>query len=237
MSRNELLALSDSLNRPFDSYRVSAAIKNNAKLEADRLDVCKLQVRVDRNSPNHIHVGFMSEAKQGVVFCCPDLHWDHGFLRTVMFYDCLIPTASFVSTHMSDICYHRCDLTAANFNRVYGWAIQFSQVQLDGASLRATKGVLMLKQSSARGCNFAAADLQYCKFNGTDLTGSSFKHANIRGADFQEACLTDVSFEKAIWDAKTKWPAGYQPPSRESSRRNGEHIKQGISEVSHEQKP
>lgn len=75
--------------------------------------------------------------------------------------------------------------------------------------------------------SFARADLQKADFRGANVSGADFSGANLagadftvshhhgpahlEGADFSTAQIADVKWEGAIFDCKTRFPAGFAP--------------------------
>ena len=69
---------------------------------------------------------------------------------------------------------------------------------LGGAKLIGTN----LRESFLAGASLAKAD----------LTRANLAHADLTGADLTDAILTDTTLDGALFDQKTKWPAGFVIP-------------------------
>lgn len=97
------------------------------------------------------------------------------------------------------------DLTRANLNGA----------SLNGANLREAR----LQEAQLKGADLREADLEEADLGHADLAG-----ADLRGADLRDAvpCLlttvdgveipgTDDNFDGARYDARTRWPDGFDP--------------------------
>jgi len=88
-------------------------------------------------------------------------------------------------------------LRFANFRRANLRAANLSGADLEGAQLR-------------------GADLSRANLNGANLRGASLSGANLTGAD-----LTGARLRHASYDARTTWPAGFDPVKHGATRLNG----------------
>lgn len=79
----------------------------------------------------------------------------------------------------------------------------FERAGLAGAHLHKT----VFYQTSLRGAVLRNADLREANLEEADLSG-----VNLNGADLTGAKLRDAKLEGIKYDAKTKWPTGFQPP-------------------------
>jgi len=105
--------------------------------------------------------------------------------------------------------FEQCDLAGANMQgAVFGPGTKFSRSTLNGANLQ--------------GADFSGATLDSVNFRGADLRKSkgmtnvkkiNFQRADLRGADLSKIRkpLDQVVWTDAIYDAKTKFPAGFDP--------------------------
>ena len=50
--------------------------------------------------------------------------------------------------------------------------------------------------------------LPYVDLHGSDLHGADLRDADLRDADLRDADLRDADLTGAVYDEKTKWPAG-----------------------------
>jgi uncharacterized protein YjbI with pentapeptide repeats len=105
--------------------------------------------------------------------------------------------------------FEQCDLADANMQgAVFGPGTKFFRSTLNGANLQ--------------GADFSGATLDSVNFRGADLRKSkgmtnvkkiNFQRADLRGADLSKIRnpLDQVVWTDAIYDAKTKFPAGFDP--------------------------
>ena len=118
--------------------------------------------------------------------------------------------------------FYGADLTGALLLSVVFERVDFQQTRMVGA---------VLAGASAPGSHFtladlSGADLSYAALDGADLPqrvaarrqpdGASFRGydnqpADFVGADLEGAILDGATFTSAIYDCKTKWPAGFDP--------------------------
>lgn len=88
---------------------------------------------------------------------------------------------------------------------------------LAGADLRgAALSGADLQHATMRGVILQKADLHLADLTGADLRGADLRAANFRGADLRgtdlrEARLYRADFSHSLFDAGTKWPAGFDP--------------------------
>lgn len=105
--------------------------------------------------------------------------------------------------------FEQCDLAETNMKgAVFGPGTKFYRCTLNGADLA--------------GVDFAGAHIDSVNFRGADLRGaknlvdvkkSNFQRADLRGADLSKMKqpMVGVVWDDAIYDAKTKFPAGFDP--------------------------
>lgn len=95
------------------------------------------------------------------------------------------------------------DLSGKNFDNT-----KFDLGDYSGGSFR---------NSSLKNATFTGDDLTGTDFSGADLTGADFRNASyngpvkLHGADFTGAKIDGVLWMGAIFDCKTKFPAGFRP--------------------------
>jgi hypothetical protein len=91
--------------------------------------------------------------------------------------------------------------------------------KLAGARLRFAN----LRGAVLRGADLSRADLEGAQLSRADLAGANLRRANLRGAtlfgaDLTRADLTGAVLSKALYDHKTRWPAGFSPGARGAVR-------------------
>jgi uncharacterized protein YjbI with pentapeptide repeats len=89
------------------------------------------------------------------------------------------------------------NLEGANLSRVSASRVVLTGANLEGACLR--------------GARFLYGRLGKANLRSADLTGASFRRASLRGADLTGAIVTDTEFLRAEYDARTTFPAGFDP--------------------------
>ena len=116
---------------------------------------------------------------------------------------------NFQGMRFTDASFEQCDLAGANMkDAVFGPGTNFYRCTMNGANLT--------------GVNFAGAHINSVNFRGADLRGSknlvdvkraNFQRADLRGADLSKMKqpMVDLEWDDAIYDAKTKFPAGFDP--------------------------
>ena len=117
--------------------------------------------------------------------------------------------ANFQGMKFSNASFEQCDLAEADMKgAVFGPGTKFYRCTLNGADLA--------------GVDFAGAHIDSVNFRGADLRGaknlvdvrkSNFQRADLRGADLSKMKqpLGEMDWDDAIFDAKTKFPAGFDP--------------------------
>ncbi len=106
------------------------------------------------------------------------------------------------------------DLARANLTRA-----TLSEASLTAANLtRATLVRADLSRAILTGATLSGADLSAAYLSGTDLTGATLSGADLSEADLTAADLTGAdlhlaAFDGAKYDAGTRWPKGFTPPS------------------------
>jgi uncharacterized protein YjbI with pentapeptide repeats len=107
--------------------------------------------------------------------------------------------------------FEQCDLADANMKgAIFGAGTKFYRCTLNGADLQ--------------GADFAGATIDSVNFRGADLRNVkglrnvqkvNFQRADLRGADLSKIRqpLVEIEWDDAIYDAKTKFPAGFNPVS------------------------
>lgn len=105
--------------------------------------------------------------------------------------------------------FEQCDLAETNMKgAIFGPGTKFYLCTLNGADLT--------------GVDFAGAHIDSVNFRGADLRGAknvkdvakaNFQRADLRGADLSKMKqpMVEVVWEDAIYDATTKFPAGFDP--------------------------
>jgi|FLOH01.1.fsa_nt_gi hypothetical protein len=116
---------------------------------------------------------------------------------------------NFQGMKFTNASFEQCDLADANMKGVvFGPGTRFYRCTLNGADLA--------------GANFAGAHISSVNFRGADLRGAknlvdvkraNFQRADLRGADLSKMKqpMVGLEWDDAIYDAKTKFPAGFDP--------------------------
>ena len=94
-----------------------------------------------------------------------------------------------------------------------------SHARLVGASLRRA----VLARADLCGADLRGADLRSADLAETNLACACLRGATLRGADLAGACLrgadlAGADFRGARYDARTDWPAGFDPEARGARR-------------------
>jgi hypothetical protein len=87
-----------------------------------------------------------------------------------------------------------------------------AQAALSNASLSGAD----LQHAAMRGADLHRADLHLADLAGADLRGADMRGVNLRGADLRGTDLRDARLYRAdlshvLYDAETRWPAGFEP--------------------------
>jgi uncharacterized protein YjbI with pentapeptide repeats len=90
--------------------------------------------------------------------------------------------------------FRNADLRKADIRGTNLYAADFEGADLAGAQLRASK--------------FGNA-----RFHNADLSSTALHYADLRGADLTGANLAGAELERAKYDERTRFPAGFQPPA------------------------
>lgn len=110
--------------------------------------------------------------------------------------------ANFFSTDLSSAILIAADLRDTSFNR---------DATLAGADMRGAdlRGAALLVGADLRRVDLRGADLRDAVLE-ADLAEANLSDADLRGADFRAAILTETVLTRALFSARTKWPAGYE---------------------------
>jgi uncharacterized protein YjbI with pentapeptide repeats len=110
--------------------------------------------------------------------------------------------ADFDGARLDDTTLRRADLRGAILRRAVLKRADLTGADLRGAEMAgATLAGAILRGASLRGANLKDANLRAASLGDVDLSG-----ANLVGAN-----LTGVDLTQARYDAKTEWPAGFDP--------------------------
>jgi Pentapeptide repeats (8 copies) len=66
-----------------------------------------------------------------------------------------------------------------------------------------------LSGADLQGAHLSLADLQGADLSGARLQGADLSLADVQGADLSGARLVGANLEGAVYDARTKWPSGF----------------------------
>jgi uncharacterized protein YjbI with pentapeptide repeats len=105
------------------------------------------------------------------------------------------------------------DLTAAHLSGADLPLADLSHADLSGANLSgAFLGVADLSDADLTAAHLSGADLSGADLSGADLTEADLTEAFLTEADLTGAHLTGAWLTRAIYDANTVWPNGFEPP-------------------------
>jgi len=128
---------------------------------------------------------------------------------TGSFHQTRLNGANFEGMKFIDASFEQCDLARANMKgAVFGSGTKFFRCTMNGADLE--------------GVNFAGAHIESVNFRGADLREAknfddvqrvNFQRADLRGTDLSKLKhpMVEVEWDDAIYNAKTKFPAGFDP--------------------------
>jgi uncharacterized protein YjbI with pentapeptide repeats len=92
--------------------------------------------------------------------------------------------------------------------------VDLTGADFSGGDLRAaTFGLVNLT-----GADFSEADLRQALLDHVDLTHADLQDADLRMASLKEAVLTGIHLTGALYDARTVWPAGFDPDKAGAKR-------------------
>ena len=134
------------------------------------------------------------------------------------------------SVDLSFVDFGGSDLSAANLRHANLQSSNLAYANLEGATLagadlRTTQMAFVdLSQADLRNINASvlvstdgirtAADLFGADLRGADLRGADLSGVSLLGADLREADLRGADLGKAIYNAETRFPAGFDPGSQ-----------------------
>lgn len=116
---------------------------------------------------------------------------------------------NFKGMKFSNASFEQCDLAETNMKgAIFGPGTKFYLCTLNGADLTGVD----FAGAHIESVNFRGADLRGAK-NFKDVTKVNFQRADLRGADLSKIKqpLVDIEWDDAIFDATTKFPAGFDP--------------------------
>lgn len=122
---------------------------------------------------------------------------DSADLHEAKLQDVEAPDASFYFANLEGARLVRANLRGANF-RIATARADFRGADLTGVDMYNAD----LAPSNLRGAILVGADLHFATLRG----------AHLEGADFRRAQLEGVDFSNARFDARTKWPRGFEHP-------------------------
>jgi uncharacterized protein YjbI with pentapeptide repeats len=171
----------------------------------NRLDVCTLQ-GADLTGTVLTNVIYDHKTRWPAAFD-PTRHGAHA----------LVPRADLRGLDLDEALLWDEDLTEANME---GASMQYAH--LDGAMLRHAN----LRSASLNGAfleeaDMCGADLRRANLQGAYLTrGITERGASLAGADLRGADLTGAHLTGARYDARTRWPRGFDPKQHGAVRVN-----------------
>lgn len=101
------------------------------------------------------------------------------------------------------------DLAGCNFADADLQRANLEMADLTGANLLQAR----LEQVDAALANLSRANLVGAQLGGADLTDANLEGADLRGTDLSDCRLDRVRIEAVRWDASTRWPSGFIPPT------------------------
>lgn len=106
------------------------------------------------------------------------------------------------------------NLTGAKGSGCDFGSCNFKNAIMDGVEMHATSfAESSFVNSSLVNAVFRGANLQNVDFESANLKGADLTFASIKGANLSTANLTDVIYSGTEYDAQTRWPKDYAPPS------------------------
>ncbi len=99
------------------------------------------------------------------------------------------------------------DLLDIDADSVRFASANMGSTRLRGAQLRGA----VLTKATLRGADLGDADLTGAKATGADFREANLKKVRLGGADLREAQLAGANLKGARYDAKTRWPTGFDP--------------------------
>jgi uncharacterized protein YjbI with pentapeptide repeats len=124
----------------------------------------------------------------------------------------------------------RPDFSQSDLRGALLFSVDFEHASFNGAKMagavltgsRLLQGYFPSVDLTNADLSFAVLDGAYfndASMRGANLTGASFlafggRPADLRGADLTDAVLDGTVFTSAIYDCKTRWPAGFDPGAR-----------------------
>ena len=103
-----------------------------------------------------------------------------------------IKKTDFTGVNVSRICCRGAKLSSVVFDRAIGDKSDFGQAQLNDVSFRDTV-------------------LTGAVFSGATMCSADFSGADLRNAVFEASSIAKATFTKAKYNAKTRWPSGFDP--------------------------
>lgn len=176
-----------SFERPADRAAVQAAMTVVVRREYRRDGERQLELRSADLGRLDLHRARLARAKLSRSNLARA--WLHG--------------AHLEEASLNDSCLDDAALSEARLERAH-----LNRVHIRRAWLRGVH----LEHASLIEAHLEGGDMQGASLRGADLTGARLDAADLRGANLDEAVLENVGLHRIVWDALTKWPAGYVPP-------------------------
>jgi hypothetical protein len=131
-------------------------------------------------------------------------------LRPAFFQGADLTGANFAGTELSHASFYRANATGANLTRADLRDALMQMALLKGA---------LLHDTDLRNANLDylypggiyRTDLRNADLTGADLRGASLRDADLTGADLRGASLHGAILTGAQYDARTRWPPGFDP--------------------------
>lgn len=104
------------------------------------------------------------------------------------------------------------DFRGENWDEVVWLAAWLPGSKMDGGSfVHAMMKGANLNGASLAGADLTGADLRDSLIEGANLSGANLEEADLRKASLKSSKLDGTRLQGAVFDAKTTWPAGFDP--------------------------
>jgi hypothetical protein len=106
----------------------------------------------------------------------------------------------------------RTNLRGAHLQRGYLKGASLAFADLTGADMRgAQMWIADLTGAHLERADLTGANLHMARLRGADLRHATLRQADLRGANLTGSDMTGATLTRALYDARTRWPAGFNP--------------------------